>query len=472
MASDVYHAGAKNIFYTVSSQGISLVLGIVTGIVLPKVLGLSGYGYWQVYLLYVGYVMIVSAGFNDGLTLRYGNCDYVGLPFGLLRSTLRIYMCIVAVLASVLFVVAMREPDSNRMFAFCAVAVDVLIMGVHNSVLGIVQVTNRLKLYGALTIASKVVFVLAVISLILLGQAVFWVVIIGDIFVRILILLANMYASRELFVGGGVGLRLGFVEWWANIRVGISLMLALLIDALLLGVGRFVVERFMSLEEYSRYSFAITMVMFLVAFTTASSLAIYPLLTRVDANQLPRFYKDFNVLIVFGLLVILCVYFPMTVFLKTWLSDFAGVLRYFQFLILIVVIQGKSQLLVNSYFKVLRKERKLLFINLAGTACCLLAIGVAFYFTRSILAIVLGTVFSLLLRVYGCEIYLKLQLGIRGLMSMVSEVALMGLFSVCAVLDWTLGLTIYVMALGLFGFVVRRTLIEYLRWVRRTVAKR
>ncbi|MCO5385779.1 MAG: hypothetical protein NHB14_08450 [Desulfosporosinus sp.] len=72
----VYKLGVKNVIFSVLAQGISFALSIFTGFLLPKAMGVTQYGYWQVYLFYIGYIMLFCFGFNDGLYLRYGNLDY------------------------------------------------------------------------------------------------------------------------------------------------------------------------------------------------------------------------------------------------------------------------------------------------------------------------------------------------------------------------------------------------------------
>lgn len=81
----------KNLVYTLSSQGVSIILGILKVLILPFILGIEEFGYWQVYLLYVGYLGILSFGFNDGIMLKYGSLNNNQLPKPLLRSSIQIF---------------------------------------------------------------------------------------------------------------------------------------------------------------------------------------------------------------------------------------------------------------------------------------------------------------------------------------------------------------------------------------------
>ncbi len=62
----------KNSFYAVFVQGVTLGVGILKSFILPILLGVIGFGYWQIYLLYVGFVGLFALGFNDVVYLKYG----------------------------------------------------------------------------------------------------------------------------------------------------------------------------------------------------------------------------------------------------------------------------------------------------------------------------------------------------------------------------------------------------------------
>ena len=55
---------------------ISLFISMLISFILPLFLSVEGYGYWQLYVLYAGYVGILAFGFNDGIHLNYAGRDY------------------------------------------------------------------------------------------------------------------------------------------------------------------------------------------------------------------------------------------------------------------------------------------------------------------------------------------------------------------------------------------------------------
>ena len=61
----------KNILRVMTSRGIMLLSEILLGFVVPKILGVSGYGYLKTYSLYTAYTALLHFGFVDGILLYF-----------------------------------------------------------------------------------------------------------------------------------------------------------------------------------------------------------------------------------------------------------------------------------------------------------------------------------------------------------------------------------------------------------------
>jgi len=462
--SNVYKKGVKNIIYSIIAQGISFILSIITGFVLPKVMGITQYGYWQVYLFYVGYVMIFCFGYNDGLYLRYGNLNYEQLPFKKLRSSMRIFIGIILAITCILFLLSFQEHDQNKIFAFCTTSLNLIILGINGTLLTVLQFTNRIKLNSILTIANKIIFVLIIVLLLLIKRVDFKLIIIADMFTKLLLLGINIYKSKELFIGEAEGVKEGFKELWEDTSIGIKLMLANIASTLLIGIGKFIVERFMPIEAYSLYSFATTIISFALIFITASSLSLYPLLKRVNEDKLSTFYVNLNKLLCFILFVLLFGYYPIYYLIKYHFSSYVGIFEYFYLLFIIIVSQGKMQFLINTYYKVLREEKAMLIANLSGVVVALIIIVPSFYFTNSIFTIVAGTAITLIWRCYASEIYLKKKMEIKQYSNIITELLMMILFIISVVLKkQIIGLTIYTIGVCVYTYINRTILKSYVK---------
>ena len=90
---------AKNVVYSISAQIISLAVSFVLTLVVPRFIDEFQYAYWQIYVLYVGYVGVLHFGLLDGLVLRYSKYDYEELEKEKLRSQLIILLIFTSVMA-------------------------------------------------------------------------------------------------------------------------------------------------------------------------------------------------------------------------------------------------------------------------------------------------------------------------------------------------------------------------------------
>ena len=76
-----------NIMKVTTSNIIKLFAGVVVGFILPKIIGVSDYGYHKTFTLYATYVSLLSFGIVDGIYLKYGGKNYDQLN----REQFRLY---------------------------------------------------------------------------------------------------------------------------------------------------------------------------------------------------------------------------------------------------------------------------------------------------------------------------------------------------------------------------------------------
>lgn len=459
---ETYRLGIKNIIYTIFAQGVSFVLGIGSNLILPILMGVAQFGYWQVYFFYSTYIMFFCLGFNDGLYLKYGRFNYNELNFEKLRSAMRVFIIIITILSIMLFMLSFFENDKNKIFAFRAISLNLLIVGVNNTLLTILQFTNRIKLSSILYVSNRLIFISFIIILLIAGLLDFRFVIIADVITKIILLCINIYKSKELFVGSTQRLSVGLHEFYDNVSVGSKLMLANIAGSLVVGIGRFIIERYMPIESFSLYSFATNLAFFALTFISVASISLYPLLKRLPEERLPKFYVNLNPLLCTVLFALLLCYYPVFYLIQYKFTAYTGILEYFYLLFIIIVSQGKMQFLINTYYKVLREEKAMLVANISGAVVAMVVIIPTFYYTHSIFAIVAGTTLTLIWRCYASEIYLKKKMGIKGYGNIVVELVMMGLFIICVISGKpSIGFVLYLLAVCVYGFINRVILLLY-----------
>ena len=303
-------------------------------------------------------------------------------------------------------------------------------------------------------------FVSAVGAMIVSEYLSFPLLVAADLWVKLVVLGANMFKSRGLFFGPSEGLRAGLIEYSRNTRVGVFLLFANLASVALVGVGLIVVERFLPARDFAVYAFAANLTSYMLVFVTASSYAVYPFLKRVPSERLAPYYGQLNALLVGGLGCLLLCYWAVRLMLTYWYPEYSGALAYLGVLFVLVIPQGKMMFLNNSYYQALRCERQLLFANLSGVAVAALLVGVGFWLTRSTLVVALGTVLAATWRCYASEFYLKRRLGISRHGNVLVELALMLAFvATSSYFSAGVGLGVFVGLVGGYTFMHRSLLV-------------
>lgn len=69
----------KDFSYALLSNLVSLIVSVLMILVIPKLIGVREYGYWQLYLFYSSYVGFLHFGWIDGIYLRFGGKEYKDL---------------------------------------------------------------------------------------------------------------------------------------------------------------------------------------------------------------------------------------------------------------------------------------------------------------------------------------------------------------------------------------------------------
>ena len=150
----------KGVVYTFFSNAISLIVTAVAITIVPKVMGIDQYGYYQLFIFYSSNIVpFLHFGWINGIYLRYGGMEYKELDKNKFYSQywmLTIFEIIIAVI--IYFCVKIFIKDINKLFILEVMAIRTLIVIPREMLLIILQGTNRLKEYSSSLIIEKIVF--------------------------------------------------------------------------------------------------------------------------------------------------------------------------------------------------------------------------------------------------------------------------------------------------------------------------
>ncbi len=390
------------------SNFISLLISTLVVLIVPKLIGIVEYGYWQLYLFYASYIGFLHFGWNDGIYLRYGGKEYKDLNKRLFFS--QFYMLlfsqiIIAVIISIFSRLLIE--DENRIFILQMVSLCLLITNVRLMFLFVLQATNRIKEYAKITMIGRILYFSIIILFLFAGIREYRLMIIADLIGRLISLSYAIYCCKDIVLQKISTFYFSFKEMFENISVGIKLMFANIASMLIIGTVRFGIERAWDVATFGKVSLTLSASNLMMLFINAVGIIMFPILRRTDEKKLPGIYyvmRDFLMVILLGLLV---AYFPLKTVLSAWLPKYSESLMYMALVFPMFIYEGKMALIINTYLKTLRKEKMMLKINLISFGLSLIMT----FFTTHIFAnldmAVISIVILLAFRAILAEIYLS-----------------------------------------------------------------
>lgn len=462
----------KDFSYSFLANGVNTMISLILVLFVPKVLGVKEYSYWQLYLFYASYVGFFHFGWADGVYLRFGGKKYVELDkkvfhtqFWLLTIT-EIIIAFVIGISAVCFV-----SDADKEITLIATGVCCVAQLPRTFLQYVLQTTDKIADYAKNFLLEKLIYAILVVLLLLIGVRDFRVLIGADLCARSFTLILLVHECNDIVRGIDLQWREGIKEAWANISVGSKLMFASIASMLLTGVVRFAIENQWSVEVFGRVSLTITASNLLMIFINAVSIVMYPILKNLSEERYAEVYIQFRNMLMVPVLGLLLIYYPAKVILSWWLPQYAESLRYMALLFPMCVFESKMSMLVNTYFKALRKEKELMKINWITLGVTVIFTGITVYVLENLVLAIATLPVVMALRCLLGEIYLSKCLDMKIAKDNILE---MGLALIFIISSWLVESWIctaiygvaYILYLGIKRSEVKK-IVFYIKKIRR-----
>lgn len=443
----------KNIKYAFTSQGISLLLSVLMSLLVPKFLGVEKFGYWQLFIFYSGYVGLFQFGLSDGVYLKYGGTTYEDLDKSSIGSQFKFssFSQTGIALLIIFFALALLS-EEKRIFVFIAVAIYLLMNNLWQYLGNIFQAVNETRIYSISVLIEKLISIISIVCLILIKIDIFEIYIIMCIFAKFIALIYCMYMGKEILFAKKLPLRLTIIESIYSSKIGINLMLANVASPLIIGVGRFIIDRVWGVNAFGKFSLSVSLTNFFLQFISQVSMVLFPVLRQSNEEQLKKIYKTINDALAIIMPMVLLTYIPMKVVLGLWLPEYKISLEYLALLLPICIYNGKMNMLCITYFKVLRKEKFLLKANMIAVGMNLILSLFGALLLKSIYSIIVFMFLTTAFRSIISEVYLAKLMKAKVIISIIEEFALVVVFMLdswylSSALAFVIYLIVYVMYL-------------------------
>ncbi|MCD8235926.1 MAG: polysaccharide biosynthesis protein [Prevotellaceae bacterium] len=401
----------KNLSYAFGAQGLQLLRSILISLILPKIMGVEDFGFWQLFIFYTQYGGFLHMGLIDGMYLREGGKHYEDLDYRQLGVQLRYFIIWQSAIILPFIYLGITNSDTNRTFVIIASCVYVIVNNIMTYLMYVLQAVNRIKESSIGKTVITILFVLLVIILLTLKTNDFKPYIIGYIFCYLCAQLYYVVKTREIiasvFSKSMAEYKYVFVE---NLKSGIILMFSNISGMLILGIARFAVDQTWGIKVFSIVSFALMFVNFFLMFVNQASMVLFPELKRWDNKKINAFYDKGRNALSMVLPGALVMYYPITILIHYWLPKYDVSVEYLVYLLPICIFDSKMNLLCNTLFKVYNKIKILLFCNVTALIASCFLIYVSIFYTKEISAVVVSMLIAIAIRSIIAEIVLNKML--------------------------------------------------------------
>ena len=398
----------SNLIYAILAQIVATVFNLIMYLLVPKVIGNISYAYWQLFLFYTNYAGFFHLGLVDGIYLKLGGKKYEELDYNTLGSQLKA-MCVFQIIIGIIGVIFVNflNLEIERKFIIYCTIIYVIIYCIENFLGFILQSVNLTKKYSVSVIIEKVICLFCIIIIMLLNINSFKPYVYIYLIAKTINVIYLIINSKEIVFSKFIGIKNTIKEIKGNIFVGIILMLSSIASSLIIGSGRMVIDNIWGIEKFGKISFAISMVNMVLLFIRQISVVMFPALREVEDKQKSKIYNFIRTLMNIILPLVFLVYVPLSKILSLWLPQYSESIKYLSIILPICVYDAKMQVICNTYFKVLRKEKFLLRINIITMIISIVLSVISGYILRDMTIVTISMVISIIIRSIVSEIYLN-----------------------------------------------------------------
>lgn len=361
--------GFRNFFIQISHTILSnivrlLVVGLLT-LIVPRFISVENYGYWQLYIFYTSYVGFFHLGWCDGVYLKEGGKEYNSINKPSYKTQF-IYLAIMQVIFSSIIIMLFLSSINNteKMFIIIGTCLNAIVSVPCTLLSYIMQSTGKIKEFSYITIIGRIIYLLLTIFFIAFKFYDYKLIILADLIGWGASLLYSILICKDIFFVKRAKGKLIFKEIVNNISVGSKLMIANIASTLIIGIVRLNIESNWSIELFGKISLSLNLCNLILIFINAISIVLYPMLRRSKTTSLKKLYEILDNLLIYILILALALYFPIRLFIIYWLPQYEVSIYYMAILFPICIYESKISLLIYTFLKVLREEKKIMNINI------------------------------------------------------------------------------------------------------------
>lgn len=415
----------SNLTYAIIAQGITLASSVFMSLIVPKLLGVEDYAYWQLFVLYSGYIGLALFGIHDGVFLRLGGARVTEISWSSIKAELLLVTGLqLLISAVVLLVTCFPFTGDSRQLVFLFVVVNGLLVNPPAFMFYVFRAANLPNIYSTASVLSGGMWVVGLIVLTAINPNGFGVYAVCYLACQAVSSIYCCLCAKKVLDCPSSGIQEAVRGVKKDFASGMKVTLAYYAGTLIVGSCRMLIDGKWGIEAFGKFSFSISLVNFLISFMAQVSMVLFPVVRRMNGGSQARVYRLIRSSLALVAPLIYLIYFPGCIALQWWVPQYSESLSFLAILLPVCYFDCKVQLLTNTYLKTLRKENALLVINLATLALSLALDLIAIGLLSNIVYAALAIVLSVTIRSVLAELYLKKFLPVGGIRLLLTEIML------------------------------------------------
>ena len=450
----------SNIIVVIFSNLLTTLSGVLVGFIIPKIMGVTDYGYYKTFTLYASYIGLFHFGFTDGIYLYYAGKKYDDLDKKKFR-TFTHFLFLVTMAITLGFVIAGTILSGiNIGLILIFVGLDVLTSLMTNYYEFITQVTMQFKKLSFRSILNTVLKIISVVGLYLLykfaNMAIYyWIYIICYLVIKYILTFWYVFTYRDITFGKGVKFNEVKSEIFNFYKIGFPLLVANLVGQFIFTVDQQVVNIFFDVDTYSTYAFAYSMINLITVATSAISTVLYPTLKTMDESRVKEDYSKLNAILLVFVSFCLLSYFILVPFVSYFLKDYVPSLTTFRIILPGVLISSSISVIKYNCYKKYNKIGNYFIKSLIVLAIAIVADLIVYYIFKTTNAISIISIFVLLLWYILVELYFIRKHHVHWIRNLIYMVLSIACFYGCTFIPniW-IGLCVYILGFLAITFAI------------------
>lgn len=377
-------------------------------LLVPKILGIEEFGYWQLFVFYTSYVSFFQLGLNDGIYLQHGGEGRDEIDKSLIRSEFEMgvgyQLAIALVIAAYGF---FYGEDAGRAFVIISCSLFLVISNASYYISFVFQAMNETKIASYSTIVNRGLYLVFLLGCIFARIDDFRIYIFFYLFAQSISLAYLLLNAKEFAQARLLNLRQAAFETYASMKIGIVLTVANVSGMLIMGMCRVVIDSIWGIEAFGQVSLSLSIVNFALTFISQVSMVLFPAMRSAGTEKA----RDCYVYLRDGLSAVLpfavLLYAPLRALVGLWLPQYADGLSYLAFLFPVCLFEAQTNLTIVTFLKVRCDTRALLMVNGAALLCALVTQAFAVFMFDSPVMSVLASLFGVAMRYAIGTVYLS-----------------------------------------------------------------